>query len=343
MAVHGSHELPGVSVTSYSLTLKEGGGFVGDRANGRAFFAILDELRTPLCEAGTDPFGGVATDDLSNDDIDEAWRTGDAFAAGLIHTTIEEFAQRLASVVRAYSSADDQWAKVSRIVVGGGLRDSRIGEIAIGRTTAILRLEGVGVDLVPIEEDPDEAALLGGLWLIESDRLRGSSQMLAVDIGGSSIRAGLIDFDPELPHNLSQATVIELDQWKYDEESKEPSRDEAVKRLAGTLEELQKRSNKPLAKFITVACPGRIHENGDIRDGAQNLPGDWEADDFNLPGALSDALDNKYEIVLHNDAVVQGLSEVERMGDVEHWAVITIGTGLGNAAYKNRFFTKTDD
>lgn len=343
MTAHGSEELPGIAVTSYSLTLKEGGGFVGDRANGRAFFGILDELRKPLCDAGTDPFGGVATDDLSNDDIDDAWRTGDAFAAGLIHTSIEEFAQRLAGVVRAYQRADRNWAKVRRIVVGGGLRDSRIGEIAIGRTTAILRLEGGAVDLVPIEEDPDEAALLGGLRLIEADRLRNSSRMLAVDIGGSSIRAGLIHFDPERPHDLSKASVDALDQWKYGEESKQPSRDEAIERLAGMLDGLEKRADRPLAQFITVACPGRIHENGDIREGAQNLPGNWEADDFNLPGALSGSLDGDYEIILHNDAVVQGLSEAARMGDVENWAVVTIGTGLGNAAYANRSSASRDD
>jgi len=35
-------------------------------------------------------------------------------------------------------------------------------------------------------------------------------------------------------------------------------------------------------------------------------------------------------VVLHNDAVVQGLSELSFMADVERWAVLTIGTGLGN-------------
>jgi hypothetical protein len=39
---------------------------------------------------------------------------------------------------------------------------------------------------------------------------------------------------------------------------------------------------------------------------------------------------------MHNDAVVQGLSEVPRMADVRHWGVLTIGTGLGNAAFTNR-------
>jgi hypothetical protein len=41
-------------------------------------------------------------------------------------------------------------------------------------------------------------------------------------------------------------------------------------------------------------------------------------------------------IVLHNDAVVQGLSETPNMGDVERWGVLTIGTGLGNARFSNR-------
>ena len=39
---------------------------------------------------------------------------------------------------------------------------------------------------------------------------------------------------------------------------------------------------------------------------------------------------------MHNDAVVQGLSELPFMRDVKHWAVLTIGTGLGNASFTNR-------
>ena len=39
---------------------------------------------------------------------------------------------------------------------------------------------------------------------------------------------------------------------------------------------------------------------------------------------------------IHNDAVVQGPSEVPNMKDVRHWGVMTIGTGLGNARFTNR-------
>ena len=39
---------------------------------------------------------------------------------------------------------------------------------------------------------------------------------------------------------------------------------------------------------------------------------------------------------MHNDGVAQGLSEVPFMQDVDHWGVLTIGTGLGNARFTNR-------
>jgi len=45
--------------------------------------------------------------------------------------------------------------------------------------------------------------------------------------------------------------------------------------------------------------------------------------------------DEETSIVMHNDAVVQGLSEVPFMKDVDRWAVLTIGTGLGNARFTN--------
>jgi hypothetical protein len=41
-------------------------------------------------------------------------------------------------------------------------------------------------------------------------------------------------------------------------------------------------------------------------------------------------------VVMHNDVVVLGLSEVPSMQDIEKWGVLTIGTGLGNALFANR-------
>ena len=39
---------------------------------------------------------------------------------------------------------------------------------------------------------------------------------------------------------------------------------------------------------------------------------------------------------MHNDAVVQGLSQVPFVRDVKRWGIFTIGTGLGNARFTNR-------
>ncbi|WP_233198681.1 MULTISPECIES: hypothetical protein [Luteimonas] len=94
-----------------------------------------------------------------------------------------------------------------------------------------------------------------------------------------------------------------------------------------------------LAPFVGIACPGQIDPNGAITHGAQNLPGDWEAEDFRLADALRERLDRiggRAPVVrLHNDAIVQGLSEASRMRSVARWGVLTIGTGLGNASYTN--------
>ena len=41
-------------------------------------------------------------------------------------------------------------------------------------------------------------------------------------------------------------------------------------------------------------------------------------------------------VMIHNDAVVQGLTEIPFMQDVSRWGVATIGIGLGNARFSNR-------
>ena len=100
------------------------------------------------------------------------------------------------------------------------------------------------------------------------------------------------------------------------------------------------RDKLKLAPFIGIGCPGIIGEDGSIKRGGQNLPGNWESSRFHLPTRLKEMLPqiNEQEtfIVMHNDAVVQGLSQVPFMTDVERWGILTIGTGLGNARFTNR-------
>src|SRR5215470_19046797 len=129
--------------------------------------------------------------------------------------------------------------------------------------------------------------------------------------------------------------------WRHGDEK--PSREEAIDGLIGMLNRLVKAAKKDkleLAPFIGIGCPGRIDVDGSIEAGGQNLPGNWQSNAFNLPVRLHDAIpeigESETTIFMHNDAVVQGLSEVPFMHDVETWAAFTIGTGLGNALYNNR-------
>ena len=101
-----------------------------------------------------------------------------------------------------------------------------------------------------------------------------------------------------------------------------------------------KKQKYRLAPLVCIGCPGLIDDHGTILKGGQNLPGNWEGKDFSLAASLGAQLPriNGHEIFIqiHNDAVVQGLSEVRNMTDISHWGVMTIGTGLGNARFTNR-------
>jgi predicted NBD/HSP70 family sugar kinase len=135
--------------------------------------------------------------------------------------------------------------------------------------------------------------------------------------------------------------VVAREVWRHADEK--PTRDEAVDKLCRMLARLRRQADEQghdLAPYLGIACPGRIAPDGRIERGAQNLPGDWEADNFNLPTILHDGLLREAGwdalVVMHNDAVVQGLSQVPRMRDLERWGTLTIGTGLGNAHFTNR-------
>jgi predicted NBD/HSP70 family sugar kinase len=110
--------------------------------------------------------------------------------------------------------------------------------------------------------------------------------------------------------------------------------------MLGKLVKRARRDKLALAPFIGIGCPGRVRFDGLVDRGAQNLPGQWRSPHFNLPIRVRDGLPriggHDTVVVMHNDAVVQGLSEAPRMRTFAHWAVLTIGTGLGNAVFANR-------
>ena len=77
-----------------------------------------------------------------------------------IHGAIEDFAQELALITRRFLKTKG-WRDTERIVIGGGFRASRVGELAIGRAAVMLKADGIELDIAPIRNEPDEAGLLG--------------------------------------------------------------------------------------------------------------------------------------------------------------------------------------
>ena len=340
IARHGATRLPSVEVDSFNIELKDDEGFLGDRASKGAFRKILDGLRKPLKKNGDDPLGKKSAGEIPKGELDEALVGDDVGAAALVHGAIEEFAQELAYVTGRFLKTK-AWADTERIVVGGGFRQSRVGELAIARTDIILKAEDFDVDLVPIRFHPDDAGLIGTLHLAPSWIFEGHDSILAVDIGGTNIRCGVVETRWKKTPDLSKADVWKSELWRHADD--EPTREGAVKRLVKMLKDLitaAEAEGLKLAPFIGIACPGVIDADGSIEKGAQNLPGNWESSKFNLPASLVEAIpqigDHDTAVLMHNDGVVQGLSEVPFMQDVERWGVLTIGTGLGNARFTNR-------
>ncbi len=340
LAPHGATRLPAVDVESYNVELKDDEGFVGDRASKGAFRAFIENWRKPLRELGHDPFGDELSKSITKKRLDTLLANGDLEAAGIVHGAIESFAQELALVARRFLKLKG-WKDAERLVIGGGFSGSRVGEMAIGRASVILKADKIDIDITIIRKDPDEAGLLGAIHLAPAWIFQAHDAILAVDIGGTNIRAGIVHLNLKRGANLAKAHVGRFELWRHGDEKL--NRSDAVEGLVEMLQRLINRAAKDglrLAPFIGIGCPGKIEPDGSIDRGAQNLPGNWESSRFNLPNTVFEAIpkigDFDTSVVMHNDAVVQGLSEVPFMQDVERWAVFTIGTGLGNALFTNR-------
>jgi hypothetical protein len=341
VATHGATRLPSVIVDSYNVELQDDEGFLGDRASKDAFRNIMDYWRTALRKCGADPIGDESSNDLSKKKLDELLMRGNTEAAGVIQGAMEDFSQEFAVIIKRFLKLKE-WKGTRRIAVGGGFRASRVGEVVIGRTAVILKIDKVDVELIPIHNDPDVAGLIGAVHLAPTWMFQAFDAILGVDIGGTNIRAGVVQLNLKAARHLSKAKVWKFSLWRHGDEE-DVKREHVVESLGQMLKGLIAAARKKeikLAPFVGIGCPGIIRGDGSIERGAQNLPGNWESSKFNLPVSLHAQIPTiggeETSIVMHNDAVVQGLSEIPHMDNVAAWGVFTIGTGLGNARFTNR-------
>ncbi|AWI60515.1 ROK family protein [Sinorhizobium fredii] len=339
--IHGADDLPSVTVDDYNMGLRAGDGFLGDRANKFAFQEKLDAWRKRVRKGGEDPLGKRPTGDLSKKQIDAFLIGEDKEAAALVMGAVDEFAGELASVLDKFLQ-QKSWKNTERVVIGGGFRGSAAGELAIARAMVLLKAEGLKIELAPIVHHPDDAGLIGAAHLMPAWMLKGHKAILAIDIGGTNVRVGIVELRLKEESNLSKAKVWKSDIWRHADDK--PNRSATIEHLVTMIESLIAKADKAglaPAPVIGVACPGAINADGSILRGGQNLPGgNWESEHFNLPVALKKAIPQIGEeetfVIMHNDAVVQGISQIPFMQDVSGWGILTIGTGLGNAHFSNK-------
>jgi len=167
IAVHGASRLESVEIDSFNIELRDDEGFLGDRASKGAFLDTLEKWRKPLRKSGEDPFGKEPTENISKKALDAILVGDDPEASAVVHSAIEDFSQELALVTRRFLKTK-AWQKTERIVVGGGFRDSQLGELAIARTEIILKAEDFKIEMLPIRHHPDDAGLIGALHLAPS-------------------------------------------------------------------------------------------------------------------------------------------------------------------------------
>ena len=81
------------------------------------------------------------------------------------------------------------------ISVGGGFSGSRLGELAVGTRGLLLKADDLAVELELIRHDADDAGLLGAAHLLPAWMLKGHDGILAVDVGGTNIRTGVVELN----------------------------------------------------------------------------------------------------------------------------------------------------
>src|SRR3546814_16077821 len=69
---HGALALPAVKIQSYNLEIRNGKEFIGDRASGRAFLALLDKVQDGAGDKAEDALGDIRAAGLTKKEWDRS-------------------------------------------------------------------------------------------------------------------------------------------------------------------------------------------------------------------------------------------------------------------------------
>lgn len=144
-----------------------------------------------------------------------------------------------------------EWKNTERIAIGGSFRASRIGELVTGRTMILLKEQKANIDLVPIRHHPDEAGLLGAVHLAPVWMFKAFDALLGIDIGGTNIRAGLVELNLKKSDKLAKAKVRKSLLWRHGDEAG-VKREQAIVQLGSMLEDLIGAARKKESKACAL-------------------------------------------------------------------------------------------
>ena len=144
---------------------------------------------------------------------------------------------------------------------------------------------------------------------------------IGIDLGGSHIGIGLIEDD----------NILIMKERNFDRHDRENLKENIIKYTEKMISEILIEKNISISdiELIGVASPGTI-SNG-IIEKAENL----KLENFDLVGILKEKYD--IEVIIRNDAKAAGLAEKRfgAMNDFDDCIFLTIGTGIGGAAFIN--------
>jgi hypothetical protein len=321
-------DLRGLRVDCYGL----------DIGGHRRFDAILADWRQRQRRGGgADPF--AAWSRVPRDALEAVLSGAFPEASGLLQGAVEDFAAEIAGLVRRLL-VRPEWRGTQRVVVGGELRSAWIADIAVARAAVHLRAEGLGVAISPIRHAPGEAGLLGAARLVPRGILAECDVVPVAEIGPDCFRAGLVLPRLGVAPEMAAAGLWRSASWTVPEGHSD--RAAALGILAGMLADLEGEAvaaGFAVAPAVALGVPGQVTPEGRLAEGAEALPGDWQAASFHLPAALARLLPpiggQRPGVLLHNAAVTQGLSEAPFQRDVARWGVLTLGPSLGTARFTN--------
>lgn len=175
--------------------------------------------------------------------------------------------------------------------------------------------EGLGEGLVVNENPSNKLTPSSTLSPTLSQRQREQSDLVcAVDLGGTNLRAAIIDADGRIQ-----------ERFKFNTPDTHEST-EIVSAIIEAVSACEARASKPF-EAVSIVVPGSVRQGAGVVVNAPNIP---SLVGFNLPSALADKL--SAPIVIENDANAAALGEMWQGAARESRTIVclTLGTGVGS-------------